>query len=64
MTLFQVGHRAHCRTSKFQRELEAIVIRIPRNITPETDLFIGKYSPTVNVTLGCVWTIPTYPKVN
>jgi hypothetical protein len=64
MTLFQVGHRAHCRTSKFQRELEAIVIRIPPNITPETDLFTGKYSPTVNATLGCVWTILAYPKVN
>jgi hypothetical protein len=42
MTLFQVGQKANCRTSKFQRELEAIVIRIPLNITPETDLFIGK----------------------
>lgn len=45
--LFQGEHRAHCRTSKFQRELEATAIRIRQNITQEIDLFIGKYSCTL-----------------
>jgi hypothetical protein len=51
--IFQGGHRAHYRTSKFQRELGVTVTRTQQNIIQETDLFIGEYfcmfQPKANV---------------